>query len=76
MKFKIKLYRGEIFATPIINMPFALNPNGYVFSYNGKTYKIIDAVFIGYDEGIQLSNNTTPNDEYLPILTVVEIPNI
>lgn len=69
MKFKIKLYRGDVFATVFIYIPFAVVPINTIFEYNEKLYKIIDCVFTASD------TNSVVEDSQLATLTVVEIPN-
>lgn len=72
MKFKIKFLRGEVFATPFIYIPFGVIPNGMIFLYQNKEYKIIDCVYLARDEGEK--NIINDNDkEVLPVLTVVEL---
>lgn len=69
MKYRIKLYRGEVFATPHIYFPPMLNPIGLIFYYNDKSYKILDALY---------PSNEEENTSLCPLaeLTVVEIPTI
>ena len=73
MKTKIKFYRGEVFATPVIQIPFAVNPVGIIFAYNEKIYKIIDAIYPGYDI---TKDQPITEEQGMPTFTVVEIPNL
>ncbi len=69
MKTKLRLLRGEIFATVFL-WCHTLSA-GILFTYNKKQYKVIEVMHLATDE--VLSNN---DDSFIPELIVVEIPSL